>query len=77
MKKKKVQLEELENKLLSQKTILEDKESEVRALEDEVSKSHICKNRALELFEGLIGEEQKWVYKNRILAKVRVINNKK
>ena len=70
MKKKKIQLEELENKLLSQKTILEDKESEVRALEDEISKSRIRKDRALELFEGLSGEEQKWVYKNRILARV-------
>jgi len=70
MQQKKDELEELERNLLSYKTQLEDKENEVRNLEDSISTSRIRKERAVELFEGLGGEEQKWLYFNRILAKV-------
>ena len=73
--KKKLELTELEANLGNLKSQLEDQESEVKRLEDEIGTFRIRKERALELFEGLSGEEQKWVYFNRILAKVLSIFN--
>lgn len=70
MQKKKQELEELEQNLKNYKSQLEAKEDEVRNLEDSINTSRLTKERALELFELLLGEEQKWVYFNRILAKV-------
>lgn len=72
MQKKKQELEELEQNLMNYKSQLEAKEGEVRSLEDSINTSRITKERALELFELLSGEEQKWVYFNRILAKVSI-----
>jgi dynein heavy chain len=74
MQKKKVELAELESNLMNYKNQLEAKEDEVKNLEDNINSSRIRKQRALELFEGLSGEEQKWVYYSRILAKVRFFN---
>ena len=73
MEKKKEELAELEANLMNYKQQLEDKEDEVKNLEDGIGASRIRKERALELFEGLSGEEQKWVYFNRILSKVSLI----
>ena len=73
MQKKRDQLEELERNLMNYKSQLEEKENEVKALEDDINSSRIRKERALELFEGLSGEEQKWIYFNRILAKVGIL----
>lgn len=73
MQQKKMELQELETNLMNYKTQLEDKENEVKDLENSINSSRIRKERALELFEGLSGEEQKWVYFNRILAKVNDI----
>jgi len=70
MQMKKAELRELEANLQNYKQQLEDKEDEVKTLENSIGASRIRKERALELFEGLSGEEQKWVYFNRILAKV-------
>jgi predicted nucleic acid-binding Zn-ribbon protein len=67
---KKEELNELETNLSQKKGELEEKETEVNQLEDEIKNSRIRKERALELYEGLSGEEQKWVYFKRILAKV-------
>ena len=72
--KKISELSELEANLGNLKSQLEDQESEVKRLEDEIGTFRIRKERALELFEGLSGEEQKWVYFNRILAKVLIQN---
>jgi len=69
MQLKKAELEELESNLSNLKSQLEEKEAEVKRLEDEIGAFRVRKERALELFEGLSGEEQKWVYFNRILAK--------
>jgi ABC-type hemin transport system ATPase subunit len=56
--------------LLNLKSQLENKEAEVTILENEIKSSRIRKERAMELYEGLSGEEQKWVYLNRLLARV-------
>lgn len=75
MQLKKAELEELESNLSNLKSQLEEKEAEVKRLEDEIGAFRVRKERALELFEGLSGEEQKWVYFNRILAKVAWLTN--